>query len=265
MGALLEMEVWSALMTLVCPVPKVHGGSAEITSSGCFRQILKKMWQSRCLLQMRCAVWNEWIFSSNTPEDKTCQRQRRWWDALCVKTRWGFYFNTNRRQLTTCTKARAKRYLRWRWAISSQFASSSKWMSASVVCKNIPKRCRRKLKKVSSLWTLWSSRRLLNPSSSFFLFFFSWFFFFFFCVLCSVLHLFWFWCVKTRWGVLYPLMLRVTGTRGGAGSDLRGAARLRGGLPGDLDNPHYTWSGSLIGICIRSWRWTDMFSMTAWI
>lgn len=21
---------------------------------------------------MRCAVWNEWIFSSNTPEDKTC-------------------------------------------------------------------------------------------------------------------------------------------------------------------------------------------------
>ncbi|TNN76674.1 hypothetical protein EYF80_013126 [Liparis tanakae] len=77
MGALLEMEVWSALMTLVCPVPKVHGGSAEITSSGCFRQILKKMWQSRCLLQMRCAVWNELIFNSNTPEDKTCNGKKK--------------------------------------------------------------------------------------------------------------------------------------------------------------------------------------------
>ena len=77
MGALLEIEVWSALMTLVCPVPKVHGGSAEITSSGCLRQILKNIWQSRCLLQMRCAVWKEWIFSSNTPEEKTCNDRRQ--------------------------------------------------------------------------------------------------------------------------------------------------------------------------------------------
>lgn len=43
MGALLEMDVWSARITFVCPVPKVQGGSAEMTSSGCLRQILKKM------------------------------------------------------------------------------------------------------------------------------------------------------------------------------------------------------------------------------
>lgn len=82
MGALLDIEVWSALMTLVCPVPKVQGGSAEITSSGCFRQILKNIWQSLCLLQMCCAVWNEWIFSSNTPEDKTCNERKNY------QTRW---------------------------------------------------------------------------------------------------------------------------------------------------------------------------------
>lgn len=42
-GALLEIDVWSARMTFVWPVPNVQGGSAEITSSGCLRQILKKM------------------------------------------------------------------------------------------------------------------------------------------------------------------------------------------------------------------------------
>lgn len=59
MAALLAIELWSARRTFVCPVPKVHGGSAEITSSECFRQILKKMLQSRVLLQKRRVVLNE--------------------------------------------------------------------------------------------------------------------------------------------------------------------------------------------------------------
>lgn len=156
MGALLEMEVWSALMTLVCPVPKVQGGSAEITSSGCFRQILKKIWQSLCLLQMRCAVWNELIFSSNTPEDKTWNDRKKWYQACvmwvtCVMTIWDRYFSSIGSQLTTCTKAKANRYLRCRWAISSQsLLSRYKRMSAFVVCNNIPKICWGKLKKVAS-------------------------------------------------------------------------------------------------------------------
>lgn len=120
MGALLEMEVWSALMTLVWPVPKVQGGSAEITSSGCLRQILKNIWQSLCLLQIRWAVWNEWIFNSNTPEEKTCNnRQRALSDGLCVDTLWGSNYLTNISKLTTSTKAKANKYLRCKCAMSS--------------------------------------------------------------------------------------------------------------------------------------------------
>lgn len=137
MGALLEIEVWSALMTFVCPVPKVHGGSAEIKSSECLRQIRKKMWQSLCLLQMRCAVWNEWIFSSNTPEERTCRdRWNTFSDALGVNT--CGRFNTNRSQLTILTKARAKKYLGSGCAISyNSFLSCSRSRCPNASCATI--------------------------------------------------------------------------------------------------------------------------------
>lgn len=76
MAALLEMAPGSARITPVCPVPKVQGGSAEITSSECFRQMRKKMLQSRVLLQKRRVVLKECTFSSNTPDEATYRKER---------------------------------------------------------------------------------------------------------------------------------------------------------------------------------------------
>lgn len=158
-------------------------------------------------------------------------------DALRIKTFWDCYISTYRSQLTTCTKASAKMHLKCRCAISSQsFLFSSTWLSASVVCNDIPKRCWGKLKKVSSLFSV---ILLVSPKS--------------FSSVDSLLLCPTVWTAlvkvlvrKDAEGFLY-LMLRVTGKEvepeqtSGEQSDT-----------GDLDNPHYTWTKFFIGICIRS-------------
>lgn len=263
MGALLEIEVWSALMTLVCPVPKVQGGSAEITSSGCFRQILKNMWQSLCLLQMRCAVWKEWIFSSNTPEEKTCKERKRndirraeRKDVLGL-----LLWAQTRSQLTTCTKARAKRYLRCRCAMSSQSLLPSSNVDVHIrraqKIKYSQKMWRKNSKKFHHFETLRSCYCLLKSVSSLdslpLIVFSRWSSF------LTVL-LFWFWCVKdAEW--FYTVRCCASRARRWSRSRPQGSSLTRGDLPWDLDNPHYTWTEFLIGICIRSWRQADMFSI----
>lgn len=73
MGALLAMELGSALKMSVSPLPYVHGGSADITSCECLRHTRKKMRQSWESLHTPPWLAYECTFSSNTPDASACE------------------------------------------------------------------------------------------------------------------------------------------------------------------------------------------------